>query len=84
MVEGQLVEHRPPGVRAVPDAVDEQEGRAGTGVDVGPAIAVDGAVLHRRDPLTAEARAVAHRWDILSAFHARTSVSEGLGGYHQL
>ena len=53
----QLLEDGSPGVRAVADAVDQQEGRPFAGADVGPSVPVDGAVLHRKAIFPAATRA---------------------------
>ena len=46
VVLGQLLDHGPPGVGAVADAVDQEERGPRAGLHEGPSVPVDGAVLH--------------------------------------
>src|SRR6202035_747256 len=75
VVVGELRDQLTPGVRAVADAVDEQQRRTLTGVDECPPIAVDGPVLHLvihwgRSPGFASLRQVVHA----SNLHSRLRV----------
>ena len=55
----QALHDRPPRVGAVPDPVDEEDGRARTRLHVGPAVPVDRDVLHAERALAADAGPVA-------------------------
>ena len=61
VVLGQLPDDRAPGVRAVPDAVDEEQRRAPPHLHVGAAVAVDGGVAHAEAALAADTRSEAER-----------------------
>ena len=55
VVRGQLLDYGAPGVGAVADAVDQQQRRSRAGLDVGPAVAVDGDVLNLEGALAPDA-----------------------------